>query len=133
MSPTLENEIKRGVLAPELESKDIPVDNIQQFETREGLPLPRKKARPLEEDVEDDPLGEDGDCSQMLELISSKRRRLEDGTAQLIRHRQERKRILAKHGVSYRLNRHGTGIFTLNKQRCTSSGISRAVRAKHVS
>jgi hypothetical protein len=123
MSLTLKNKIKHRALAPELESKDILADNSQHPKTREGLSPLHKKVHSLDEDIEDDSLDEDGDCSQRPWLISSKRQRLEDGTAQIIRHRQERGDILAKHCVSYRLNRHGTGIFTINNQRRMSSDI----------
>jgi len=103
MSPAPEHGIKRRAPAPGLESKAIPGN----------------MARPLDEDE---------DCSRMTELISSKRRHLEDGTAQTIHYKRERENVLARHRTSYRLNRHGSGVFTLNKQRRKNSGESSKVR-----
>ena len=69
MSLTLKNKIKHRALAPELESKDILADNSQHPKTREGLSPLHKKVHSLDEDVEDDSLDEDGDCSQRPWLI----------------------------------------------------------------
>jgi hypothetical protein len=116
MSPTAEHGIKRRAPAPELGSKSIPVDNIARPLDRGGLLNGT--------DLPD----EDEDGGRMSQLISLKRRRLEDGTAQIIRHEQGRKNILARYCTSYRLNRHGSGIFTLNKQKRKNSGKFSEVR-----
>ena len=119
-SPTPEHGIKCRALAPELGSEDILVDNTWQVAVRKSPLMSCKTARPLDED-------EDG--SQIPQLISSKRRRLEDGTAQIVRQKQGRNRILKRYGASYRLNRHGSGVFTLNKQIRKNSGEFSEVRA----
>lgn len=133
MSPNAEHGIKRRAPAPELETKFIPVDNIQQAAMGEGPPVSCNIARPLDRggllngtDLPD----EDEDGSRMSQLISLKRRRLEDGTAQIVRHEQGRKNILARYHASYRLTRHGSGIFTLNKQKRKNSGKFSEVRTQ---
>jgi hypothetical protein len=132
MSPTPEHEIKRRVLAPRLEPKAIPADITWPVAVKESLPLPCKTARSWGGEVEDDSPDEDQDHGQTLELISVKRQRLEDGTAQVIHHKRERTNVLARYGASYHLNRRGSGVFVLNKQRCTNSNLFSEVRAEHV-
>ena len=127
MSSTPEHGITHRALAPELESKTIPLDNTRQIAVREGRPVSCKTTRPLDED---DLLDEDEDRSQISQLISSKRRRLEDGTAQIVRHERERKSVLSRYGVLYRLNRAGSGVFTVNKQRPKIPGEISEVRAQ---
>jgi len=133
MSPTPENGTKDRALAPELESKVIPLDNTRKITVREGPPMSCKTARPLDQDDlwdENDLLDEDNDRGQMPPSISLKRRRLEDGTAQTIRYKQERKSIFTRYGVSYHLNRHRSGVFTVKKQRPNNSGESSKVCAQ---
>jgi hypothetical protein len=84
MSPTPERGIKRRALVPEPESEAIPADheNTLPVAQTEDLPLSRKTARALDED-------EAEGCDQMPQLIALKRKRLEDGTAQVVRHKQK--------------------------------------------
>jgi hypothetical protein len=99
---------------------------------REGPSASCKTARPLDEGGlldGNDWLDEGEDDGRMSQLISSKRRRLEDGTAQIVHHKPERKNILAQYRASYRLNRRGSGVFTLNKQRRKNPGQFSEVRA----
>ena len=91
-----------------------------------------KTTRPLDEgDLldGDDWLDEDEDGSRMPHLISSKRRRLENGTAQIVRHKQERKKTNSRYRASYRLNRRGSGVLIPNKQRRKNPGEFDEVRA----
>lgn len=91
-----------------------------------------KTARPLDEgDLldGDDWLDEDEDGGRMPHLISSKRRRLENGTAQIVRHKQERKKTNSRYRASYRFNRRGSGVLTPNKQRRKNPGKFDEVRA----
>ena len=132
MSSTPEHGIKHRAPVPELESKTIPLDNTWQITVKEGRPILCKTTRPLDEDDLLDGknlLDEDEDRGQMSQLISSKHRRLEDGTAQIVRHIRERKNVLARYGLSYHLNRHGSGVFTVNKQRPKNPGEISKVRA----
>ena len=119
-----EHGIKHTALAPELESKTILVDNTWQAAVREGSPVLCKTARSLDEDA----LDEDEDSSRMAPHISSKCQRMEDGTAQVVHHKWERKKVLAQYGASYRLNHCGSGVFTLNMQRRQNSGEISEVR-----
>jgi hypothetical protein len=123
MSLTPEHEIKRRVLAPGLESKATPVDTTWPAADKDGLPLSHKTAHSRDEEVEETSPDEDQDHGQTSELISVKHQRLEDGTARVIHHKRERANVLVQYGASYRLNRRGSGVFVLNKQRCTNSNL----------
>lgn len=129
MSLTPEHEIKRRVLAPGLESKATPVDTTRPAADKDGIPLSRKTVHPRDEEVEET---SPDDHDQTSELISVKHQRLDNGTAQVVRHRREGANVLTQYGVSYGLNHRGTGVFVLKKQKRTNSNLVGEVRAKHV-
>ncbi|KAI9444328.1 hypothetical protein H4582DRAFT_2071903 [Lactarius indigo] len=104
MSPLPEHEVNRGVLTSELESMAIPND-AGKNNAGEGPQLTRKWARLPGKHEEAAGSSYHKKCP-----------RCGNATAQARNHELQRAAVLTKYGASYRLNRSGSGVFTLNQQ-----------------
>ncbi|KAH9021469.1 hypothetical protein EDB85DRAFT_417369 [Lactarius pseudohatsudake] len=101
MTPYPTHEIKRalrGILTSEL-------DDAGPNNTGEGPEPTRKRARSPGRHEETEGLS-----------YHDKRSRLGNATAQARDHEQQRAEVLTRYAASYRVNRSGSGVFTLNKQ-----------------
>jgi hypothetical protein len=91
-----EHEIESGTQASQLESTGVVLNIAEPNNAGEGSQLPHKR-------------------TNSPDIHETKRHR-GNSTAKAKVHKKQRTEVLSRYGASYRVDRNGSGIFTLNQQ-----------------